>query len=289
MKRLTACLIALIVLLSLSPLSALAQAPLNILLLGTDELGDAVTGQEEDSRADAIFLLSIRPGKGGFRVLSVERDYLVELPNEGPNKLGTATYFGGPELGLSAVRDLLKLDVDYYAQIDIQNVIKAVDLIGGLDIEVFEDEVDQVNSFIDGILAFEGLHRVHAGMNHLTGPEAWAFMGVRDNDMDSVKSNAQRNGRQQRIMTAGMEKLSAMKLEDAMNLANEILPLIKTNISLSKVMEIIQMVYANDMKNIDYLYTPKGEYQVRTVRMHRVVILKDMDQEVQTISDFLNK
>lgn len=272
----------------LSP-SVSAEETLDILLLGTDELGDAITGQEEDSRADAIFLLSIRPGQAGFRVLSIERDYLVELPDIGPNKLGTSTYFGGPELAVSMVNQLFDLNVEYYVQIDIQNVIRAVDEMGGLDVEVYQDEVESVNTFIDGILAFQNLTRVKAGMNHLAGPEAWAFMGVRNSEMDSVKSNAQRNGRQQRIISAGMDKLSAMKLDEVISLADTILPLVKTNLSTSNVISIIKMVYGNDMDNMKFLYTPTTDYQIRTIRMHRVVQVTDMEQEVKDIQKFLSE
>lgn len=266
-----------------------AAEGVNILLLGTDELGDMVTGREKVSRADAIFVLGIGAKGAGIRVISVERDYLVELPDGGPNKLGTATYFGGPELAREMVNGLFDLDIDYYAQIDIQSFIQAVDAMGGIDVEVFEDELEAVNTFIGGIMSYFNLKPVVAGTNHLTGPEAWAFLGVRDNSMDSVKSNAARNGRQHRVMAAGLSKLRTMPLKDAIDLACDMLPLIKTNISTAKMLEIIQLVYMSDMERVDYLYTPAGEYRVRAVNMHRVVQVKDMDAEKQTVRQFLGE
>lgn len=285
MKRLVALLLVIVIWLSF--LSASAAQGVNILLLGTDELGEKVTGQEKSSRADAIFILHIGDEETGARVLSVERDYLVELPENGRNKLGTATYFGGPELARDTVNKLFGIEIEHYAQIDIKSFIEAVDAIGGIDVEVYEDEVESVNAFISGIMSHFNLRLVTAGTNHLTGPEAWAFLGVRDSGKDSVKSNAERNGRQHRVMAAGMEKLRAMPLKDAIDLAYQILPLVKTNISTAKVLELIQLVLTSDSQDVDYLYTPTGEYRVRTVSLHRVVQVEDMDKEKETVRQYL--
>jgi len=270
------------------PWIAMGREPISILLLGTDEQRDLTGGEDQVSRADAIFLLTIHPEQGGFRLLSIERDYLVELPGDlGPNKLGTSTYFGGPDLAIDMVNQLFQTNVAHYIQIDIQGIIKAVDYVGGITVEVYEDEVDEVNYFIDGIMTYKGLRHVTAGMNRLNGPEAWAFMGVRNQEIDSVLSNAGRNDRQRRVVAAGMEQLSGMDFHDAFALSTELLPLIKTNISLSYLFEIIQQGLTNDVKNIKQMYTPQGEYQIRTVRMHRVVIVSDMEQEVQGVHSFL--
>lgn len=288
MRRLTALMLILLLLLPSASLAASGDT-VSVLLLGTDDLGlFSVTGTEEMSRSDAIFVVTLQPATGAIKMLSVERDYLVELPDDlGENKLGTSSYFGGPEMALGAVNRLFELDVPYYAHIDITNVIKAIDIIGGVDVEIFEQEVNEVNAFINGMLSHTGLINVKAGMNHLTGPEAWAFLGVRNNEMDTVESNADRNDRQRRVLTACLDKFYQMGSSEAMKLANEILPLIKTNLTMSNVLSLITTALACDFEKISYLRTPQGPYKNKRVNMHKVIYVEDMPAEIKTVQTFL--
>ena len=288
MRRLIALLLVLMVVIPSISLAASTE-PVTILLLGTDDLGlFSVTGTEEMSRSDALFVVTLQPATGAIKLLSVERDYLVVLPDDlGENKLSTSSYFGGPEMAMGAINSLFELDVSYYAHIDITNVIKAIDIIGGGDVEIDADEVDEVNAFIDGILSHENLSNVKAGMNHLNGPEAWAFLGVRNNDIDTVESNAARNDRQRRVLTACLDKFFQMGSTEAMKLAQEILPLIKTNLTMSNVLSLITTALACDFEKISYLRSPHGSYQNKRVNMHKVIVPDDMPAEIQTVKEFL--
>ena len=112
MKRFIVFLMVCMLLLGVNQL-ALAEEKnvINILLLGTDRVGDQVTGEEEMSRSDAIYVLNINKESGEVKLLSIERDYLVTLPDETKNKLATATYFGGPQLSMNEVNELFNLDI----------------------------------------------------------------------------------------------------------------------------------------------------------------------------------
>ena len=110
---------------------------------------------EEMSRADAIYIISIKPGNKSIKLLSIERDYLAVLPdNLGENKLGTVTYFGGPKMAIDVINDMFDLDIRFYAHIDINNLITAVDIFGGVDVSINPDEVDEVNAFIADITVY---------------------------------------------------------------------------------------------------------------------------------------
>ena len=261
----------------------------SILLLGTDDIGEhAVTGNEEMSRSDAIFILTLQPKTKAIKILSIERDYMVELPDDiGENKLGISSYFGGPQMTLDAVNELFQLDLTQYAHIDINNLIKAIDILGGVDVEIYEEELDEVNLFIDSIMTYTDLKNVVAGMNHLGGPEAWAFLGVRDNDIQAVESNSARSDRQRRVMIAFLDMFYKLDFTEVVRFANEIIPLIKTNLTLSAVLSIIKAALTCDLEKIAYMRTPTGEYQLKRVSMHSVVIVDDMQQEIKQVHQFL--
>lgn len=262
---------------------------ISVLLLGTDDLGEfLITDSEEMSRSDALFIVTLQPETGAIKILSIERDYLVELPdNLGINKLGISSYFGGPDMTLATVNEMFDLSIDYYAHIDITNVIKAIDIIGGVEVNVRGDEVDEINAFIDSIKNYSELEHVTAGINLLNGPEAWAFLGVRNVDIDTVESNAARNDRQQRVLTACLDKLFEMGSVEAMKLANDVLPLVKTNLTMADIISTITVALKCDFEKVSYLRTPIGPYQKKRVDMHRGIVLENLDSEIALVHQFL--
>ena len=261
-----------------------------ILLLGTDDFGlMKVESGATTSRADAIFVASFHPGTGAIRLLSIERDYLVELPDGlGKNKLATSSFFGGPKLTMQAVNTLFGTNIRYYAQVDINSIIKVVDLLGGIDVEVFESEVEELNLFINAILSYEGLSEVSAGMNHLGGPEAWAFMGVRDNTAETAASNADRNDRQSRALAAMLNRAKAMSPNEMREFVGNVIPLVQTNMTAADGLRFIQAALACDVQNLQYLYSPTGAYRTRRVNMHAVVVPEDMEMEQKKVIDYLS-
>lgn len=270
--------------------SALAEEKsINILLLGTDDLGEQVTGEEEMSRADAIYVLNLHPDTGLVKLLSIERDYLVTLPDgNGENKLATATFFGGPELCMKMVNELLQLDIKQYAQVDIPKVVQAVDVIGGVDVEIHADEVAAVNSFIDSLLD-ETIPYVQEGMNHLNGSQLWAFIGNRDVSIDAIESNKQRNGRQQRAVKAGLQKLHGMTLDEAMEAVDKVLPFVNTNITINEILSITEALHDSDADKFVYLRSPITDYSKKRVGFHKVIVADNMEDEIAAVHEYLKK
>lgn len=276
----------LLLLLLLFPAGGLAQQarPLRVLVLGTDRLGYRKVSENEGmSRADAILLVAVQPGSGGIRVLSVERDYKVELPEGlGVNKLSTATYFGGPQLLLDSVNGLFATDLSYYIQVDIPGAIGIIDSIGGIDVEVLEEELPVVRlSSVIGPTAV-------AGVNHFDGRMAQAFMRVRDLGINMIESNSARNDRQMRVITAIMRKLPELGIRDGLEVMARVLPLIQTNIPVYDLLLLAQSLLGWGLKtDIEYLRSPFTAYKTRRINMHQVVLVDNMPAEIEIVRKFL--
>ena len=275
------------------PLSrADGDSSISILLLGTDNFGyqqTSIGSDEEMSRADAIYVINLHPEKKSIKLLSIERDYLAVLPNGvGENKLGTSTYFGGPEMAMDVVNEMFNLDIRLYAHIDINKLISAINIFGGVDIEIFPEEINGVNEFISGIL-IEDVPLLTPGINQLNGMQAWALMGMRDHETDSIESNAERNVRQQRVLTAILKQASKKDLSTLLSLVNEVLPLVTTNISTAELIKLLEAVLSMSLDHIAYQRTPAGSYKIRRVNMHRVVVPDNMEEEIELIHQFLSK
>ena len=290
MKRSLSLLLAILLLLSTSTVLAKGKEPINILLLGTDNLGEKVTGQEEMSRADAIYVLNLHPDTGAVKLLSIERDYLVTLPEgHGENKLATATYFGGPKMCLDAVNQLLGLNITMYAQIDITRIIEAVDVIGGLEVEAEEEDLEDVNSFIRGFVEVNEAEYFVKGVNHLNGVETWAFAGARDVSLDSIQSNMLRNKRQQRIVKAGLNKLHSMTFDAALNVIDQIIPSVNTNITINEILDITKSIQSSNIEKFTYARSPITPFKQARVGFHHVVVPEDISKEMIEVQTFLSQ
>lgn len=287
-KKVIALLAVVMMLLGITAAHA-GSEPTNILLLGTDDLGEMVTGEEEMSRADAIYVLNLHPDTGAVKLLSIERDYLVTLPDgNGENKLATATFFGGPELALRMVNEMFKLNIPYYAQVDIPKIVEAVDVIGGLDVRIEAEEVAPVNAFIDSLLD-ETIPYVTEGMNHLTGNQLWAFIGTRDVSIDAIESNRQRNERQQRAVRAGLQKLHEMTLDEALDAVDKVLPFINTNITISEILSMTETLMNSDAEQFTYLRSPVTDAKKKRAGLHQVIVAADMEAEIRAVHEYLAK
>lgn len=283
-KRILACVLFAVILVSPLLTPASEQKPIRILLLGTDRLGYRTVSEDESlSRADAILILAIQPGSSGIRVLSVERDYQVKLNEEqGVNKLSTATYFGGTQMALDAVNNLFQTDLVYYMQVDIPSAIGIIDSLGGIEIDIREDELAVVHA--SPILGPD----IKAGAQHLNGKQAQAFMRVRDMGINPIESNAQRNERQMRVITAILKRLPQMGLSEAVAVASDILPMISTNMPVYDLLLLTQSILSGGLDlSIEYQRSPSTPFKTKRVNMHLVVQVTNMDKEIEAVRDFL--
>jgi LCP family protein required for cell wall assembly len=282
MKRLLALVFTLLLLV---PGYARGDGIIRVLIMGTDRLGyQTISETEEMSRADAILVLAVMPNANGIRLLNVERDYLVELPGGiGMNKLNTATYFGGPGLMLEAFNGLFQTDIRRYLQVDISEAIGIIDSLGGVDVNVREDELPILNK--SPILG----PSLSAGLNHFDGKKAQAFMRVRDMGIDTVESNKGRNDRQIRVLEALMKGLPGIGFNELMKAVNDISSLVKTNMSAYEVLLLAQAALQSglSLSSLTHERTPFGAYRTRRVNMHQVIVVEDMEAEIRQVKDYL--
>ena len=206
----------------------------NVLLLGTDDLRDGV------QRSDALMIASI--GYGTFRLTSVMRDTLVDIPDHGKNKINAAFAYGGPELAMRTLNQNFGLNIMHYAQVDYVALVKLIDAIGGVDITITDAERERLNAtMIEARKVFAPLgytaHEVtQYGENiHLDGLQAASYARIRKIDSDYARTNRQRT-----LIGAIVNKIRDNLWNPAMlyKLARTVLETVNTNMSLMQIMSL---------------------------------------------------
>lgn len=180
-----------------------ALAPINILLLGTDDRPD----EHGPPRTDTIILLTLDPQTNTAGMLSLPRDLWVPIPGFDFNaKINTAyglgetrTDSGGAQLVMDTVSQLIGRPIDYYVRVNFQGFVQTIDLIGGIDVMVQKTIHDEEYPTADyGVETFH----LEAGQQHLDGETALKFARTRHGDDDYGRAR-----RQQEVIRAVADKV----------------------------------------------------------------------------------
>ncbi|MDJ1370031.1 LCP family protein [Gulosibacter molinativorax] len=112
------------------------EAPLNILLLGSDSREDSSDSLLTDlgSRADTIMVAHISGDRESIQLMSIMRDSYVEIPGHGEMKINAALSLGGVPLMVQTVEGLIDQRIDHVAMIDFNGFKGVTDALGGVTV-----------------------------------------------------------------------------------------------------------------------------------------------------------
>ncbi len=168
---------------------------LNVLFMGIDARG------KEPSRSDSMILLSINPEDNTAVVMSIMRDTYVTISAPKPvrNRINTAYAIGGPALAAKTVSSFLQVPVKYYMVMDFQGFEKAIDAIGGVELDV-EKRMDYKD---------DGVYDIHlqAGRQILNGRQALGYARFRHD----IKGDYARVERQRKLLGAVKDKIQGIQ------------------------------------------------------------------------------
>ena len=163
-----------------------------ILAVGSDAGADE---EVRAGRADAIQLVGVDVDTGRAAAIGVPRDFLVDIPGHGRDRINLGLQEGGPEVMARLVEDLVGIAPQYVATSKAALFADMVDAVGGLTVRsriAFEDPET-------------GLE-VRRGLNEFTGEEAAAFAGARE---PLPRSDLDRSANQQELLRAILRKVRA--------------------------------------------------------------------------------
>lgn len=196
--------------------------PFSILLLGVEDYSD----EYDAGRSDTILVATFNPDKQSMKLLSIPRDTLVEIPDEGEDKINHSFGVGGKEKVIETVEHFLDIPIDYYATVNFKGFINIVDIVGGVTVDV-PFSFNDINSDWDRFFFEEGEQT-------LQGEEALVYARMRKKD---PRGDFGRNYRQRQIVSGLIDKMSSpatlLKIDD---IADEIGKNIETNMRIKEAL-----------------------------------------------------
>ena len=101
------------------------------------------------TNSDVNMICSVNLETGEIRLVSVFRDtYLNVNDKNSYNKINYAYAQGGPEQAVKALNKNLGLNITQYATFNWKAVADAINLLGGIDITISENEFSWINAYI---------------------------------------------------------------------------------------------------------------------------------------------
>lgn len=210
----------------------------NIAVFGVDSRDG---GLEKGALADVQMIASINKKTGEIRLVSVYRDTYVQINNDGDfHKINEAYFKGGHKQALDTLKRNLDIDVDDYATFNWKAVADAINILGGVDLEITDSEFAYINSFITATVESTGIGSFqleHPGMNHLDGVQAVAYSRLRLMDTDYNRTE-----RQRKVVSLALEKAKQADFNTLKGLAGVMLSEISTSVGLEDVLPLVKNV-----------------------------------------------
>ncbi len=208
----------------------------NIAIFGVDSRNEnAFSG-----RSDSIIIVSVDRANNSVKLTSILRDSYVPIEGYKNQKIAHAYAFGGAELAIKTVNQNFNMNITDYATINFFRLADAIDVMGGIDIEITESEMNQINSEAIGG-DYANYRKVELlkdyGSVHLNGDQASIYARLRHYDSDEVRSQRQKNVINALIVQA--KKVSPTKYSEVVK---TLMSLCETSLSFSEVMSFAPMI-----------------------------------------------
>ncbi len=216
----------------------------NIAVLGTD----ARAGDDESNvRSDAIIVASINEETDEVKMFSVFRDTLLDVGDGTLDKITHAYAYGGPQQSVKALNKNLDLNIDEVVVINWKTVADTIDAVGGIEIDVQESELDELNKYIhETAINVDGpADKVEsAGKQKLNGVQAVTYARIRK---DAATGDYRRNERMKIVFSETFKAVKQAGPLKMLSVARHAMPEVKTNLGTIDIMKLMLKVKSFDM------------------------------------------
>ena len=129
------------------------------------EMNESVSGSEvlsgytnvalfgiNENNSDTIIIASINNDTKEIKLVSLYRDTYIRVGEDENgngiyNKCNSAYLRGGPVAAVSMLNTNLDLDIQNYITVDFAALAKAIDCLGGLDVDMSYEEIEHMNNY----------------------------------------------------------------------------------------------------------------------------------------------
>lgn len=210
-----------------------------IALFGLDNRSN---GNLSKGNSDVIMIASIDNNTHEVKLVSVYRDSYLNIGNDTYKKCNAAYASGGPEQAISMLNTNLDLNITDYVTVDFNAIVECVDLLGGVEVTVTDEEAILMIGYMDEISKLtkkKSEYLPGAGTYNMDGVQACSFARIRYTAGDDYK----RAERQRTVLSAMVYKAQHSDLKTINSLIDEVFGDIKTSFSNAELLALAAQVF----------------------------------------------
>ena len=205
----------------------------NIALFGLDTRQAGSLGK--GNRSDTIMIASINNDTKDVKIVSVYRDSYLNLANDKYRKCNEAYSIGGPEQAVAMLNMNFDMKIDHYMSVDFLAVSEVVDLLGGVEIDVDQYEIEHLNNYTVETAKVTGKKTnklTSTGLQTLDGVQATSYCRIRYTQGDDFK----RTERQREVLETIAKKAKTMSASQLDSIVKAVFPMCATNMSVDQLL-----------------------------------------------------
>lgn len=251
-----------------------------IALFGGDSREGAL---EAGTHADTIMIASINNQTKEVKLVSVYRDLLVQGTEGELAKANSAYFFGGPKDAINMLNQNFDLDIEDYVTVNFQALADVVDMLGGIEIDVTDEEAEEMNNYIGETAQAVGKEADHmvGGLQTLDGVQAVTYARIRKN----VGGDYGRTERQRLVIQKLAEKVKETDLSTLNDIIDQVFSQISTSFTLREIISLATGVFQYELgenKGFAFEYTDGSVEGIGSV-----VVPLGVVENVEELHEFL--
>ncbi len=211
----------------------------NIACFGLDSRNGELEGGVQ---SDSIIIVSINNETNDVKLVSVYRDTLLLQADGGYSKANSAYNRGGPEEAISLLNRNFDLDIRNYVSVNFNALVDVIDALGGLEIELTQEEAYYSNGYAAETSRVVGQEMVKidevAGTQLLDGVHAVSYARIRYTTGNDFK----RTERQREVLEKTMEKAKKADIFTLNKIVDKVFPQISTSLSITDMLGFVSNI-----------------------------------------------
>lgn len=217
--------------------------PFTMLIMGVDSEKNGLTANQAFN-GDTLIMVTFNPSTLTATMFSIPRDMYVPIAcnNNRYAKINSSAAYGSSCV-ISTIKQLTKIDIDYYVKMNFQGVVDLVDALGGVSVDVEEPDFSYDNKHIDQVCEQNSKRQfgsnlvcMKTGVQQLNGEQALAYARCRH--LYAI-SDIARNKHQQDIIEAMAQKVKTLRsVKDFENILTAVSNNLETNMTTQQILSI---------------------------------------------------
>ena len=234
--------------------------------------------------SDTIIIASINNDTKAVKLVSVYRDTLLNVKDDTYSKANAAYALGGPTQAVSMLNTNLDLNITDYVAVDFSAMASIIDAVGGVDVKVIDEEVNNFNKNLAEQISLSGKYSsgiTEAGEYTLDGQQAVAYSRIRSTGQGDIT----RTERQRIVLMKVIDKLLSADTGSLDSFVDVSFKCISTSLNKDDIHALVKSVAG--YKVVDTAGFPFAYEAKELSDKGNCLVAADMESNVEALHEYL--